>query len=184
MNEVLLDSNCDQQNCKLKLGASHAFILNSINRNSNLNNNGKTFFESIFTSPNGKKLLRKCRLGTLEQYQDVIKGKKKTLLTIPPQFTYDKRIKPTTSIDEVAIEGKIKQKNGKTEKELRDIKAFFTFDMPTGQKYSPMSASVDTLCWHMLKWCSSMLHQWKENFTIKVSSTVVKEGEIEKGSSR
>ena len=141
MNEVLLDSNCDQQNCKLKLGASHAFILNSINRNSNLNNNGKTFFESIFTSPNGKKLLRKCRLGTLEQYQDVIKGKKKTLLTIPPQFTYDKRIKPTTSIDEVAIEGKIKQKNGKTEKELRDIKAFRSIYLPqAGERdiYGPL----------------------------------------------
>ena len=134
MNEVLLDSNCDQQNCKLKLGVSQAFILNSINRNSTLNNNGNKYFESIFTSPNGKKLLRKCRIGTLEQYKDVIQGKKKTLLTIPPQFTYDKRIKPTTSIDEVAIEGRIRHDIGKTEKELRDIKAFRSIYLPQAGK--------------------------------------------------
>ena len=141
MDDFLLDLNCDRQNCNLRLGVSQAFKSNSKKRKIRLKNHGKDFFQSIFTSPNGSKMLNKCRIGTQEQYPDVINGKRKILVTLPPQFTYDKRIKATSSVDEMVIENKVNDKVCKNEKELRDIKAFRSIYLPqAGERdiYGPL----------------------------------------------
>ena len=141
MDGFLLDSNCDRQSCNLQLGVSEAFKSNLMRRKKILKNYGKTFFQSIFTSPNGSKMLNKCRIGTQEQYPDVINGERKTLVTLPPQFTYDKRIRTTASIDEEEIENRVTDKLCKNEKELRDIKAFRSIYLPqAGERdiYGPL----------------------------------------------
>ena len=97
MNGLLLDSNCDLKKCGLKLGVSQEFICKARKRRLCLKRSGKDFLKHCFSSPNSQKIFQKCDDRTKETYADVINGERKSLVTCPPQFEYNSKIKEQSS---------------------------------------------------------------------------------------
>ena len=84
----LSDENCDTSKCKLKMGASQAFVLKCQKRRKGLNHFGFEYLKKLFNSVNGKKILDKCERKMIEVYPQVAKGERKTIITSPPHFLY------------------------------------------------------------------------------------------------
>ena len=87
------DENCDTSKCKLKMGASQAFVLKCQKRRTGLNHFGFEYLKKLFNSVNGKKILDKCERKMIEVYPQVAKGERKTIITSPPHFLYTTKIK-------------------------------------------------------------------------------------------
>ena len=120
----LLDTNCaGAPKCTLRLGISQAYNSNSLQRRQGLKYHGYKRLSDIFDSPNGKKIFAKIKDRTEEAYPDVIAGKRRTIITSPPQFENNSKLTDTFSVVEEALEDIIAKKKG-DENELKDIKQF------------------------------------------------------------
>ena len=141
MIQLLSDKNCDRKKCNLQLGSSNAFVLNARRRRLDLKYHGTNYLRRIFSSRNGIKILQKCEQGIKERYSDVLNGKRRTLITSPPQFDYNTRMKDTATIVEAGLEKIIENKFYKDVEELNDINKFRAIYLPqAGERdvFSPL----------------------------------------------
>ena len=141
MNQLLLDINCDRRKCNLQLGASQVFVLNAAKRREALKYCRSNYLRNCFNSPNGEKIFQKCAERTMEAYPDVLNGDRKTLVTSPPQFEYNSRIKDTSTVVDEGLERIVNEKLYKNEEELKDINKFRSIYLPqAGERdvFSPL----------------------------------------------
>ena len=110
MFSVLSDKNCTLGTCKLKLGASSSFQSKSRHRKECLNHFGYNYLTQTFDSENGRKILEKCDEKTEEKYKDVLDGKRRTLITSPPHFAYNSKLKDDFSVMDGELEKKLQRK--------------------------------------------------------------------------
>ena len=133
MFSVLSDKNCTLGTCHLKLGASSSFQSKSRHRKECLNHFGYNYLTQTFDSEKGKKILDKCDKITKEKYEDVINGKRKTLITSPPHFIYSSKLNDF-SVMESELENKVVNKEIKDKAELKDILDFRKIYLPQARE--------------------------------------------------
>ena len=109
MYRTLSDEKCDMGKCRLKMGASKAFNSKASLRKEGIKFFGYDYLQKTFDSENGKKILEKCDEETKKKYEDVISGKRKTLITSPPHFVYNSKLKDF-SVMEDEVEKKAEDK--------------------------------------------------------------------------
>ena len=119
----LLDTNCKGKGCSFRLGISQAYNLYSSQRRQGLEHHGYKYIPPVFESINGKKIIEKIKERTIEAYPDVMTGKRRTIITSPPQFEYNSKLTATFSVVEEALE-KIASEKLKGEDELKHINQF------------------------------------------------------------
>ena len=130
MFRILSDKNCNFNTCRLKLGASTSCDSNLRRRREGLKYFGYTYLTKTFDSENGKKILYKCDKATEEKYEDVVNGKRKTLITCPPHFIYNSKLNTGFSVMEEELEKKIDDEELKSSSELKEILDFRKIYLP------------------------------------------------------
>ena len=135
MNQLLSDKNCDRTKCNLQLGSSQAFILNASRRRLGLKYYGNNYLRHIFHSPNGEKIFQKCEERTKDNYPEVLSGERRTLVTSPPQFEYNSKIKGTSTVVEAGLE-KIIAENNLSKNDVRSIYDYVIKGMHYGKPKS------------------------------------------------
>ena len=113
----LSDKNCESY-CNLKQGSDFEFLCKL---RSQASRRGKRHIRKIMKSKEGKKIFDENRKRTRKEYPKVYSQKQGSLIAFPPFFTFDSRIKETTTFSEQDLERRVKEGDVKDEDELTFI---------------------------------------------------------------